>query len=508
MCKKITVAAFICLCFAYKAFAKIKQVELYPNSALITECRYIDKTLKDRFTISYYANLESLRVKANNGLKLKDISWKQISKIDVDKIKTLKQKIKKLKQKQQEIIDNIKAYRDFISYWSKQKDHQHKTVKEIDDIGNTLLKKIKNAMHQISILNEQNRELSKHIEDLERELQSITGKTEKKWQIEAQFSVSGDSSVSDGKPAKVYYTYQVTNCGWNSVYTLNAFPSKSQINFSWDAKIRQNTGVDWDNVLMYLSTSRPTFRVNPPEMRDWIIAPRPVFESKKMAMEESLFRAAPPMLETVQENKVQKIQGYVYDKYKIGILSLGSGESRKTKIKNEIWPARFEYLVRPYLTNQAFLQARIKLKTAPNIPPGESFLMVDSNFIGKTRFSFFSSEKKIYLGNDPQIQINFQTNKKESGKTGFLGNKKSYEWLWTVNIKNNKKNVVEIIMEDVVPQKRDKRIEIEPKFEGIQSKQIQNKWRWNFSLGPGQGEKITYGYIVKYPKEMNILPGR
>ncbi|MCK4690968.1 MAG: DUF4139 domain-containing protein, partial [Desulfuromonadales bacterium] len=98
----------------------------------------------------------------------------------------------------------------------------------------------------------------------------------------------------------------------------------------------------------------------------------------------------------------------------------------------------------------------------------------------------------------------------EADETGLINKDKVQNWLWRVEISNNKSLPVELRVEDVFPRIEDKRIELTkvvavPK---VSRKEKGNKLEWDISLQPGQSKQLEFGYKVKYPADMNVILGR
>ena len=66
-------------------------------------------------------------------------------------------------------------------------------------------------------------------------------------------------------------SYLVKKASWTPLYDLQVNTSEKQLNLTYLAEIKQNTGEDWDNVPITLSTAKPGLGTLPPQLEPWYI---------------------------------------------------------------------------------------------------------------------------------------------------------------------------------------------------------------------------------------------
>ncbi|RZK30463.1 MAG: mucoidy inhibitor MuiA family protein, partial [Hymenobacter sp.] len=100
------------------------------------------------------------------------------------------------------------------------------------------------------------------------------------------------------KNATLEIDYVVSNAGWYPVYDLRAKDSKSPVQLNYKAQVYQNTGIDWSNVKLKLSTSNPSLGGTKPVLSSWFLnfyEPRPVSVPMYRSNKEMKKSAAPSM---------------------------------------------------------------------------------------------------------------------------------------------------------------------------------------------------------------------
>ena len=72
-------------------------------------------------------------------------------------------------------------------------------------------------------------------------------------------------------------------------------------------------------------------------------------------------------------------------------------------------------------------------------------------------------------------------------------------------IKNNRKNAINIDLEDQMPISQSSEIIVEAVELSKGIKNIDDgKVSWKFLISPGESQKVVYTYTIKYPKNRNV----
>jgi uncharacterized protein (TIGR02231 family) len=107
----------------------------------------------------------------------------------------------------------------------------------------------------------------------------------------------------------------------------------------------------------------------------------------------------------------------------------------------------------------------------------------------------------ISLGRDKSIMIE-RKKVKDYSSNQLLGPNRTVQRAWEINIRNNKKLPVTLIIYDQYPVSKEKDIEVElADNSGAEVLKETGMLRWQVTLDPGQIKKLKFRYSVKYPKE-------
>jgi hypothetical protein len=186
---------------------------------------------------------------------------------------------------------------------------------------------------------------------------------------------------------------------------------------------------------------------------------------------------------------------------------LNDGKVATVEMKTMEVPAQYEYYCVPKLDRDAFLTAKITDWNDLNLLEGESNLFFEGTFLGKAMINpkTAGDTLNISLGRDKNISVK-RTSVKEYSKKQLLGSNKIDYRTFEINIRNNKKQPINLIIEDQFPVSTMKEVEVDK----IESKEAEfdaetGKLKWTIQLEPGKEKKVDFKYSVKYPKNNNLV---
>ncbi len=502
MCKKIFFYFLFSFILACPAGAEITRVEIYPDQARVQETIVLDGGEKRINTeLSAHARKNTLRVQAQQA-DIASLSSRMRSSAPAKRIESLKKKLAELKREKDGLKSEINSLQGEISYYRQAKPAPENSVSSVRSMASALKNELQKAYAELFEQQRKAEEVEKKIKDIEKDLEQATGDRDKKLVVDILLK---KPAVSE---SEIYLSYVVDNCGWESEYRLNADPADQQVDFTWKARVWQNTGVDWERAEMLLSTSRPVWRLHPPETGTWNITPvkenRVLREGRsKMSADKAVLALAPSA-----EPDTPREQREFRTVYKLGELSLQTGKSTAAEVSRESWPAEFDYLIRPYKAQTAFVRAQIEYEQGMRIPRGKASFFLDSAYVGQGTLEVRGREKDLFFGPDKQMQVDMVNLDSMSGETGFFASKKSYSWKWRVNITNNKTKPAHVVLQDVLPKLGNKDIELEKTFDPQPDKNKDRLLVWSMDIAPGAEKQVIYGYDITYPEDMRLDLGR
>ncbi len=183
------------------------------------------------------------------------------------------------------------------------------------------------------------------------------------------------------------------------------------------------------------------------------------------------------------------------------------GKEYGVEMKQYELNAQYEYYATPKLDATAFLVAHVTGWEEFNLMQGEANLFFEGEYLGKTSMNVNSESDTmdISLGRDKNITITRQKLKKFTSRQ-WIGSNKTESRGFEINVRNKKKQAINIVIEDQVPVSTNKEIEVEvQEVANAEHDKEKGKLVWKFKLGSGDNKKMTLKYSVKYPKNKTII---
>jgi uncharacterized protein (TIGR02231 family) len=323
--------------------------------------------------------------------------------------------------------------------------------------------------------------------------------------------------------ANLRVSYLTQSAGWYPVYDLRADDVNSPIAFSYRAKVFQSTGNDWNDVLLTISTGNPNSGSQAPNLYPWYVNlydPRPMPQSNATFLYDKINEPAPAAKAYYKDEDAAKSElsysnqyvsvsnNTVNMEFKISTPYDIPSDNQQYDVvmQTEMLKAIYEYVSTPKLDNDAFLRAQITDWAQYSLLPGESNVFFKGTFVGKGYIdpALANDTLSLSLGRDKGIAVK-REQIKDFCKTGMFGNKQHTTKAYEISIQNNKKQAIELIIEDQVPISQNGEIEVEvEELSGGELDATTGRVKWKITLAPGASIKKQLRFNVKYPKKKYV----
>ncbi len=335
-------------------------------------------------------------------------------------------------------------------------------------------------------------------------------------------------------------SYQIPGARWMPVYDARLDTKTGGLEIIQYGAVTQNTGEDWDNITLTLSTARPNVGAGLPKPQpSWvdIFVPQPTSPSYMIArgmsnemavaaaapIESSLSQAdfsdhEPPMRKQKQQIALVAATietGGMNAEYKIAGANDVKSDGTETKllIGNFKTENQIEIQVQPQISTSAYLVAKAKIEGENPILPGPVSLFRDGDFIGNSKFPLIRAGKETELafGIDDQIAVKRDTLSDESGQSGMLiGVENVAERAYSTEVENLRKTDVSLVVLETVPAPRHEDIRLEitadktTKGYEMDADKVKGLIRWKMPLKSSEKTSIDLGWKLFWPKDQNI----
>jgi uncharacterized protein (TIGR02231 family) len=310
-------------------------------------------------------------------------------------------------------------------------------------------------------------------------------------------------------------SYIVPNARWSSAYDARVDDLSKPVKLTHKANIIQNTGEDWTDISLTLATGNPSASAQVPFMGTWFVNTNNVSVQgsavNKMRNANTFAIADDKDLNEVSivSKGTQLSQNLTQQEFSIERKqNLKSSNTSVTVVLRELeLPAKYEYHAKPRLDPDAFLIAKVYNWGRYDLLDGELSLFNNNTFVGK---AFLSTDVpqdtlQLSLGRDKGIVLSRERVYTKQEKTLF-GNNRIDHYVWRIELRNNKKLAVDIVLRDQVPVSQSEEIKVSVKsVGGGDYNEKSGIIKWRMRLAPGQLQAYEVAYEVKYPKEQRVM---
>ena len=294
---------------------------------------------------------------------------------------------------------------------------------------------------------------------------------------------------SDGA-GEVVLSFLANNASWTPSYDLRTGKAVDKINFTYKAHVVQNTGINWKDAMITISTSNPKLNNNRPILNPQNITflPLNVYRDKKLRDDNAGYLtntyAAPVAAQEIAASRVRResldeekdmnnfrpvaiattnegsLNVEFEVKYKQDIPS--DGQQHTVIVNNQDVATNYRYHSVPKLDKGAFLLARIVDWGVLNLLPGNANLFIDDAYIGQSFIdpNLVVDTLLISLGRDEKVTI--KREKMEcSTTTNLLKTKVTQTHTYEITVRNNRSTDIELDLLDQIPITGEEEIRIE-----------------------------------------------
>jgi len=366
-------------------------------------------------------------------------------------------------------------------------------------------------------LQRQMREVDEKISKVRQELQQIqTGRRD---------SITAAIQVEAANPGKATFSlsYQLGGASWSPLYDANLDTESGKLQLTQAAYIRQNTGEDWTQATLTVSTARPSAGAAMPPMNPWWIdfsRPRPLLEKRlkaerSMQADEMLSGAMAPQAAPAREKEAQTVASEFSVQYRIpGQVSVPADNSRHRFVLNkQEFTVDLAARTAPKLDTRAFLYAELDYQGEAPLLPGQWRLQRDGTFVGNHQNPALRPGEKLALafGADDAIEVEYKLLKNEREKQGLINREENVQRRYRMTLTNHHKRAIPLSVFDQLPVSRDEAIKVtlaegstRPSDRDVNDRPGVLEWKRN--LDPGEKWTIHFGYDVSYPQDKQV-PG-
>lgn len=514
--------------------SKITDVTVFLSGAQIT--REARTTLSPGVTdvvltdLSYYIQPASIQVDGNNDFTI--ISVKHVYDYEDDRqesaeVLAIREELEGLNRQLRILNSTEKIYGDEKSMILANKSisgtRVGADVETVIDLADFYEERLKEIEYKFIEIQTARTDLNEQINELNQELNQITGGSTYTSNIVVSLSTSSTKKVT------ISFNYVVTQAGWSPLYDIRSNDINGPITLTYKGNVWQQTGYDWNDVNIKLSTGNPTQSGTRPTMYPWVVSlydPNEYREQYERNDNSSDAYAVPSISVESEVDEMYYLDDYLYD----ATTSLANyttvsqtavnttfnialpytiptdGIAYAVEVQDHEIPATYAYYSAPKVDCDAFLMARITGWDDLNLMAGTANIFYEGTYVGQSYLNTNVTDDtlQVSLGRDNSVIVERQKIKGFEA-TQTIGSNTKLTIAIELNVRNNKNGPISIKLDDQIPISSNKDIVVTLIDDGGATLDATTgKLTWNLDLAKGESTSLRFTYSIKYPKDQEL----
>ena len=357
------------------------------------------------------------------------------------------------------------------------------------------------------------------IKDYQKEKESLEAQlneSEAKSKLPSGEIVVTASAVKDVN-ARLNLSYVVPNAGWYPSYDIRVNDIGSPASIIYKANVWQNSGIDWNDVKISLSSSSPMTSGSLQNLSPWYInfyePPRPKMAIRGLASYKS------EAMVTVSDEAAEEMQSppppvsisesstsFSFDVNTEQTVT-GGARAEAVELQRLTVPATYKYEAVPKNSPLAFLMGYITDWSKYNLLSGSANIYFGNTFTGtgNVNITELSDTLPVSLGADKSITVK-REKRVDFSSHKLVGTNVVETRSFLISVRNNKKQNIDIKIHDQVPLSQNSSIDVSAvELSGGKMDQQTGEVTWDLNVAPQEAKNIIFTYSVKYPKNQKVV---
>lgn len=525
--------------------SSIGAVTVYQDRAVVTRSASSElaagehELVLENLPVTLQESSLQVSAKSTGQASLLDVKVRDAYQADTanERVRALQEQLRKLEAQQAELDDEaavLDNQRELVLMMQRgatepAKEGARLTLDELKAIQTLSADSLGKTLASLRQVAERKTVLEREMEALHDQLNVLQGQLSRRTK-----TVTLRVNLARAGKVDLAVSYAVGGARWTPAYDARLRPADRSVDLGYFGVISQNTGEDWKNVKLTLSTARPSLGGGAPPLQPWIIdvapppppprPPRPVAAPAPVTSEMSMKRSRPssaaeayadaampePAPEAVEVSTAQMQNEATSASFQIkNPATLPSdNSSQRVAIATAKLPATLQYQSTPALREAVFLTAQASNNTDFPFLAGPLNTFLDDAFVASSRIKAVMPGEKVELamGADDGISIKRQLVNRFTESTGFSGSGKRVTYEYKITVKNNKATKEQLVFKDRLPVSRNEKIVVKllsPADRDVKREE-DGKLAWEWELEPGKSRETVLKFSVDYPGDVDV----
>ncbi|WP_433158278.1 mucoidy inhibitor MuiA family protein [Kribbella sp. CA-247076] len=320
---------------------------------------------------------------------------------------------------------------------------------------------------------------------------------------------------------EIELSYVVPGAGWTSSYDVRL--TGEQLTLSWYGLVTQQTGEDWPECDLTLSTARPTVTAEVPELDPWYLdrfrppvpmpaaAPGGAMRGLQSATEGVVTeQSALAKFAGLEATVEQGITAATYTPPR-PVAVPADGASHRATIAAIDLDAELDYVTAPVRSTDVHLRATVVNSSTHTLPAGRAAVFHEADFVGSAALPLWApgEDVELALGLDDRIRVERKLVRRTATKA-TLGSTRRREVEYETTVENHTHRTARITVLDQLPVARDHEITVKPITAGPEPAETTDLGvvTWKLDLAAGEETVIRLAFRVDTAKNLELTGWR
>ena len=355
-------------------------------------------------------------------------------------------------------------------------------------------------------------------EALEDQLEALEADAERKTQAAAVYF----SAKTKGEMT-FQLSYLVSGIHWTPSYDARLDEKAGRISLGYFGDLTQQTGEDWKDVALSLSTAVPQINAAVPVLEPWILtdripqlenttattaAPEAKSSGEERAVSELEDRASSDTDASFAESDVQTQGLSVLFAIPQRVSIESAPQARRVAIATRSFKYEPQYHVVPKISPQVYLKARFRNTDDLPLLAGQIRNYVDQDYTGTSQLQLVrpNEEASLNFGVDANIRVTRKQGVEKTTLEGLMRDIRRRVMSYDIEVWNFKNQPVQVVVWDHLPlaQNEEIRMNVLQLQPAPTEKTKDNLLRWVLDLKPQEKRKISVSYAVEHPAKLEV----
>eukprot|EP01105_Mastigella_eilhardi_P027013 TRINITY_DN80_c0_g2_i1.p1 TRINITY_DN80_c0_g2~~TRINITY_DN80_c0_g2_i1.p1 ORF type:complete len:484 (-),score=120.01 TRINITY_DN80_c0_g2_i1:287-1612(-) len=404
----------------------------------------------------------------------------------------------------------------------------------------SVLSVIHGASEQRELYDRRTHEINERRAQIQRELQMLASKggrgSEGEYTAVARLQLDSDKA----QLVTLLFSYVITTgARWVPSYDVRVDTATSSLNVVYHGEVTNESGEDWNDVTLTLSTATPTQGATPPQLGtarvqftrpndegygSYADAKRAVktaassqsnlfslYMTPDAGMENDVVLAAVDVPQAFSDTSVLGAAVTITRP-----VSVPAGTRAKRMLVGSFaLDARFTYTITPRLSTTAFLKASVTNTSPYVLLPGRCQIFADGRFMAYSEIQRAVAQQEdfaLFLGPDQHIRVEYRAPSLSKGQAGVILRSTVDSYRGSITVHNPKSSAIAVVVAEQLPLSNDESIVVtlvEPKLRaqaGAEGATLtaENNIEWRTVIPAHGRASLPLHYTIDYPKSTAV----